>query len=143
MDDCLAKSDDLELLVARIRNILIRETRRDAKADARRGGGIAGQLENLSLPDIVQILNMGTKTACLSLASDERAGKIWFDSGASVHAETAEQTGADAFYEMLRWKTGEFTIEHGLKTEQKSIEADAMFLVIEGLRLLDESSEAT
>jgi len=140
VDDCLVKSDDLEMIVARIKNILIRETRRGGKDDSPRRRGITGQLENLSLPDIIQIINMGLKTACLSLSKDSDAGRIWFDSGTAVHAEVGDRTGAEAIYEMLRWKQGEFVIAHGQKTDAQTIEGDTMFLVMEGLRLIDEGA---
>lgn len=143
VDDCLVKTDDLEMLVARIKNILIRETRRGPKDDSPRRRGITGQLENLSLPDIVQIIHMGVKTACLSLSGTSEPGRIWFDSGNAVHAEVGSLQGSDAFYEMLRWKQGEFCIAHGLKTDDRSIETDTMYLVMEGLRLIDEGAAAT
>jgi hypothetical protein len=138
VDEFLCKADDLEELVARVQNILTRETlRRDGrKRQIRRG--VTGELENFSLPDIVQTLVMGMKTACVTLASDERNGKIWFDNGEAKHAATDGTTGEPAFYEMLRWATGEFNIEHGVRTRKTSLERDAMYLLMEGLRLLDE-----
>ncbi len=143
VDECLSKSEDIELLAARIRNILVRETRRQSKDAGERRRGISGQLENLPLPDIIQILNMGLKTACVSLASGERSGRIWFDSGAAVHAEHGGQRGTDALFTMLRWKTGEFAIEHGIAAEELTIEGDTIYLLMEGMRLIDEeSSEA-
>lgn len=140
VDDCLVKTEDLELLVAKIKNILIRETRRHSKGGGPVRRGITGQLENLSVPDIIQIIHMGVKTACLSLAIDADTGRIWFDSGNAVHAEVGPKTGPDAMYEMLRWNKGEFVIAHGLKTEDRSIENDTMYLVMEGLRLMDEGA---
>ena len=41
---------------------------------------------------------------------------------------------------MIRWKAGEFVIEHGTKTRRNTIEHDSMFLLMEGLRLIDESA---
>ncbi len=143
VDDCLIKTDELELIVARIRNILVRETRRHSTGEEPHKRGISGQLENLSLPDICQMLNLGLKTACLTLSSGEDRGRIWFEQGTTVHAELDAETGTDAFNRMLRWKTGEFTIEHGLKSETTSLEGDTMFLVMEGLRLMDEASMTT
>lgn len=140
VDECLVKTEDLELLVARIKNILIRETRRGGKDDSPRRRGITGQLENLSLPDIIQIVNMGVKTACLTLTRDDETGQIWFDSGNAVHADAGKKTGPDAIYEMLRWTKGEFVIAHGQKTDDRSIETDTMLLVMDGLRLIDEGS---
>jgi hypothetical protein len=40
---------------------------------------------------------------------------------------------------MVGWREGEFVIEHGQVCEETTLEQDAMFLVMEGLRLIDES----
>jgi response regulator RpfG family c-di-GMP phosphodiesterase len=142
VDDFLVKTDHMEELVARVENILIRGAIR-AEGDARRRRrGITGSLENLSLPDIVQTLTIGMKTACVTLASDDRTGRIWFDSGVPRHADCEGLSGEDAFYEMVRWKAGEFVIEHGSTTRRASIEQDAMFLLMEGLRLIDEGGQS-
>ena len=59
-----------------------------------------------------------------------------------MHAKLGPSEGEDAFYELLRWKDGEFTIEHSVDTYKKTIEGDAMFLVFEGLRRADEQALA-
>jgi len=41
---------------------------------------------------------------------------------------------------MVRWNTGEFVIEHGVRTKRVSLEKDAMYLLMEGLRLMDEDN---
>ncbi|MCI4355083.1 MAG: DUF4388 domain-containing protein, partial [Thermoplasmata archaeon] len=58
---------------------------------------------------------------------------------AAVHAELGGKSGVEACYDMLRWSDGEFRIEHGLTTEEETIDLDPMMVVMEGLRLLDES----
>lgn len=140
VDDFLCKADEMEETIARIENILLREAIRAEGVVRRSKRGITGSLENLSLPDIVQTLSIGMKTACVSLSTDSKNGKIWFDSGAPVHAETDSQQSDEAFFEMVRWKSGEFVIEHGVKSKTSTMDQDAMFLLMEGLRLMDEST---
>jgi response regulator RpfG family c-di-GMP phosphodiesterase len=140
VDEFFARSDDLEELVVRVQNIVAREALRRSDRKARRRRGLTGHLENLSLPDIVQILVMGMKTACVRISSGSGGGEIWFRDGALVHAGTGELRGERAVFEMLRWTTGEFSIEHGVQTPSRTIENDAMFLVMEGLRLVDEDA---
>jgi CheY-like chemotaxis protein len=142
VDDFLTKSDDLEEVVSRVENILIREASRRTPRASQRRRGITGQLDTLPLPDIIQMLNMGMKTALVSIYSDDQAGQIWFSEGAAVHAEAGDSRGAEAIYQMLRWSGGDFAIEHGVVTGGSTIETDTMFLVMEGLRLLDESAAA-
>jgi len=138
VDEFLAKDTDLEELMARIENVLTREAIRRHGGARRPRRGITGDLENLALPDIVQTLVMGMKSACVTLTSAESTGKIWFDNGQARHAKVGRRTGEEAFFEMVRWTEGEFVIEHGVSTDKATLERDAMFLLMEGLRLVDE-----
>jgi response regulator RpfG family c-di-GMP phosphodiesterase len=138
VDDFLSKGNDLEELIARVQNILAREaTRREGKVQRARRG-ITGDLENLGFAEIVQILSMGMKTACVTLKSNGCKGQLWFENGAARHAEADGIDGESAFYEMVRWNDGTFVIEHGVRTKRSSLKHDAMYLVMEGLRLMDE-----
>lgn len=138
VDDVLRKGMDLQDIVVKVERILAREATRQLPDDERSQRGITGRLENLALPEIFQILNLGQKTARLTLDSNGRKGVIWFSAGGAVHAEVGATTGPTACYEMLHWTEGEFCIEHGLTTESVSIEMDPMMVVMEGLRLMDE-----
>ena len=142
VDDFLLKSDDLQELVARVQNVLTRETLRKEGSARRPRRGITGDLDNLSLPDIIQTLVMGMKSARVAVSSSEQHGKIWFDHGAVIHAETAGLEGDKAFFEMVCWTSGEFVIEHGLKSKTKTVNKDTMFLLMEGMRLMDEKARA-
>ncbi|MES1259682.1 MAG: DUF4388 domain-containing protein, partial [Gemmatimonadota bacterium] len=42
---------------------------------------IKGSLKEASLPDVVQLLFLGRRTGCLSVASDSNFGSIWFEEG--------------------------------------------------------------
>ncbi len=138
VDDFLLKGSSLDEIVARLENILVRETaRREGSLPKRRG--ISGHLEVLPLADIVQTLAVGQKTACVTLQNGHHTGTMWFEEGAIRHASVEGKDGEAAFYEMLRWNTGEFLIEHNVTTEARSVGQDAMFLLMEGFRLIDES----
>jgi putative nucleotidyltransferase with HDIG domain len=141
-EDFLTKPADLTVLAARIRNII----RRDAKW--RKGGaassqvtGVVGDLKNLGIPEIVQTLHLGLKTACVSIKGPIGEGRIFFENGRIRHAERGPVSGEDAFYEMLRWQEGPFTIAHGQSTKLRTIEMDEMQLMMEGLRRLDEEKK--
>lgn len=140
VDEYVCKEADLEEIVLRIENVLAREAirRRDSKTLVRRG--ITGDLENLGLPDIVQTLTMGMKTACVTLTYNGSHGTLWFENGEIKHAETDKLKGEEAFYEMIRWDEGEFVIEHGIKPRKTTLTADAMYLLMEGMRRMDESA---
>lgn len=139
VDDFLGKDSDLDELAARVENILTREAvRRESSLQPVRRG-ITGDLETLGLPEIIQTLVMGMKTACVTLRRNGSVGRIWLDNGAARHAEAGELEGDPAFFEMVRWSSGEFVIEHGVRCKQATLTHDAMFLLMEGLRMIDES----
>jgi DNA-binding response OmpR family regulator len=140
VDDFMPKGGDLEELAARVENILTREATRRGGGGARRRRGITGRLENMGLPDIVQTLAIGMKTARIELSSDRRRGRIWFRDGSIVHAKARDMEGEEAFFEMVRWTDGNFVIEHGIRTRSTTIENDAMFLIMEGMRRMDEEA---
>ncbi len=141
VDDYLNKDDDVETLVARFQNILTRESiRRDGASRVRRG--ISGDLENLGMPDIVQTLAMGMKSAHVSITTSDATGSIWFENGAAVHAQCGDEEGEEAFYKIVTWAAGEFLIEHGVKSKKTTLTGDTMFLLMEGLRLLDETGSS-
>jgi response regulator RpfG family c-di-GMP phosphodiesterase len=140
VDDFLYKTVDMDELVARVQNILTRESLRK-DGGRRRRSGISGSIQELGLPDLVQMLVIGMKTARVSLRSGRRRGKIWFENGTPKHAACGELQGEAAFYEMVRWQTGQFVIRHGVKIEEATLKRDGMFLLMEGLRLMDEDAK--
>ena len=142
VDDYVNKDEDIETLVARFENILARESiRRDGAARVRRG--ISGDLENLSLPDIVQTLAMGMKSAQVTVTSGKDQGSIWFENGSAVHCSAGGEEGEKAFYEIVSWTEGEFVIEHGVKADSSTLTGDTMYLLMEGMRLVDERADAS
>lgn len=47
---------------------------------------IKGSLKEASLPDVIQLLTMGSKSGCLSVADRQRFGYIYFQDGRIIHA---------------------------------------------------------
>jgi putative two-component system response regulator len=137
-EDFLVKPVDLKELAARIRNIIRRDAKWRRGAGTAQAAGVVGDLRNLGVPDIVQTLHLGLKTACVRVTGKGGEGKIWFENGRIRHAELGSVSGELAFYEMLRWQEGPFVIAHGQSTKLRTIEMDEMQLMMEGLRRLDE-----
>ena len=142
-EDYLVKPVDLKELAARIRNI-IRRGRRKVKAatGTYSGQGIVGDLRNLAIPDIVQTLHLGLKTACVALkGEDGEEGRIFFTNGRINHCEASGLSGEEAFYRLLRIQEGSFVITHGQSTKKRTIEMDGMQLILEGFRRIDEEKK--
>ena len=138
-EDFLVKPVDFTVLAARIRNIIRRDTKwRKGSGIAIAATGVVGDLKNLGIPEIVQTLHLGLKTACVNIKGPIGEGRIFFENGRIRHVERGSASGENAFYEMLRWQEGPFTIAHGQTTKLRTIEMDEMQLMMEGLRRIDE-----
>jgi HD-GYP domain-containing protein (c-di-GMP phosphodiesterase class II) len=140
IEDFLGKDSDLEETVARIKNILLRKPDRLGPIQGAPLSGLRGRLESMALPDVIQFLVMGAKTARVTInANGGDGGEIWFLQGAITHATFRERMGAEAVFELLLVDEGDFRIEHGITTEVRTVEGDPTHLVLEGLRRRDES----
>ena len=144
-EDYLVKPVDLKELAARIRNIIRRETtRKKGATGAGASQGVMGDLRNLGIPEIVQTLHLGLKTACVALKTGERdEGRIYFTNGRLSHCETGSLAGEEAFYRLLRLQEGSFVIMHGQTTKKRTIDMDEMQLILEGFRRIDEERKET
>jgi CheY-like chemotaxis protein len=100
--------------------------------------GFEGQLSDLLLTDVIQMKCLGKASSSLSIKSGARKGKIFFSKGSIVHAETDNDTGEDAFYQILSWPEGTFASTRADVPKKITIEKDWQFLVMEGLRIADE-----
>ena len=92
------------------------------------------------MPDVFQMLALGMKTACVTVHSGAKQGVLWFYNGSAVHATANRKTGIDAVDDMLRWKSGNFAIEHGIEAKEQTIDMETMHLLMECLRKIDEET---
>jgi hypothetical protein len=103
---------------------------------------VVGDLKNLGIPDIVQTLHLGLKTACVTLkGAGGEEGRIYFENGRIRHCETGKLSGEDAFYRLLYWQEGPFVISHGQTSQLRTIAMDEMQLMMEGMRRMDEEKK--
>jgi ActR/RegA family two-component response regulator len=70
-------------------------------------GQFAVSLTCLSALDIIQLKCVSNATLVLQIASPSGIGRIYFEEGQIVHADTGESGGEEAFEEILRWKGGQ------------------------------------
>jgi len=131
--DYITKPVSVELLIAKLRQIL----ERDAAATGKRG--VSGSLQEMSLPDIVQVLWHGRKTGSLKIRSGSETGEIHFVAGSIFNALWEKTRGEDAFYAMLGLTEGEFALDPNHEAPQQVIQASPEALLLEGMRRLDES----
>ncbi len=102
--------------------------------------GVKGRLKDMALVDIIQIVNAERKTAAIHLGSELGYGRVYIEKGKIVHAVYREFTGADALYQLLAWKDGEFELAPDTPPPERTIDASPEQLLMEGMRRIDESN---
>ncbi len=104
--------------------------------------GVMGTLRQMPVPEIVQSLEMGRKTARVDLVpTDGDKGMIAFENGQVRYAECGSLRADEAFYLLVRHKDGFFRIHYGDKPPAYNIDAPTTFLLLEAMRRLDEEGQ--
>ena len=132
--DYLVKPSSVDIVAAKIQKIL--DDRSGAAA-----GGVSGSLTEMSLPDLVQILNHGRKTGRLKLRMGGKTGEIHFVNGDVYNALFEKLRGEEAFFQMLRYRDGTFSLSPDFTADTKVIGMSAEMLLLEGLRRFDEDNK--
>jgi hypothetical protein len=101
---------------------------------------ITGDLADISIFDIVQILENSRMTGVLALQSGARAGNVYFNEGQVVDATYGQSVGLDAFAEVVDFSTGQFEFEKAPSPFQQRIESGSnTSLILDILREKDEA----
>ncbi|MCP4196637.1 MAG: DUF4388 domain-containing protein [Proteobacteria bacterium] len=132
--DYLVKPSTADVVAAKITKYL-------AEKPNQTTGGVSGSLKEMSLPDLVQILSHGRKSGQLKLTIGTHRGEIHFVSGEIHNAFFDKQRGQEAFFQMLKFKDGNFVLNPEFKASSREIEMTAEMLLLEGMRVLDEDNK--
>jgi len=103
---------------------------------------MAGSIEEIPLPDLLQLLSTSRKSGVLVVRSDQHLGRLFFRKGQIYFANLENHYNVGprkAFVRMLGWTQGSFELEPPdesavLEEMDESTEA----LLMEGMRQLDE-----
>jgi response regulator RpfG family c-di-GMP phosphodiesterase len=129
-----------DVICMKIKRILDRQ-REAAEAATAAGGGINGNLSDLSLIDSIQVLSGSGRSAKIELKEDGKAGQVYIDKGRIIHAQLGKLEGNDALYELVRWRQGEFSISPMTAKPVVNIQTSTDALLLEACRLVDEVAE--
>jgi hypothetical protein len=102
-----------------------------------------GTLRTMSLASIIQMNCEERIVGVLRLRRHGKMGRIFFNEGQVVHAETDDLFGEEAVYELLEWDQGMFSLEMGVTPPRKTINAEWSGLILEGMRRIDEDQAMT
>ena len=124
--ECLEKPIDLNELVVWILKAL------DRKPE--------GYLQGISLASIMQLMEMEGKTATLRVASGSSEGAAYFSRGHLIDATCGELRGNASAMEIIRWTEPRIQLENRCYSQERTIESELSFLIMESLRQHDEAS---
>ena len=104
------------------------------------GSGFAGEIDGLSLVDIVQFACLAGDERKLTVLHEQNQGIICFADNEIVHARFGELVGEDAFYRIMSWPSGTFSMIFSVCSE-RTIDSSWNFLLLEAARRLDEQDD--
>ncbi len=100
--------------------------------------GFEGRISDFQLSDLIQLNCLGRQTNAIFFEKGTQKGAIYFEDGNIIHAEVGELDGEEAFYEIVSWEGGTFTLSKGQQAPRETIFKGWQSLLLEGLRRLDE-----
>ncbi len=126
--------------VARINRSMeqVREQKR-RKSKGQVNKGLTGSLEQLGLPDLLQVLSQSRRTGRLIITAEDETGIIFLEDGHVFDASLNEIQGEHAVYHLLAWEKGEFSLDPSVRAEKRVIHKSLDGLILDGLRMIDES----
>lgn len=138
-DDYLAKPFFLKEATRRIKRTVDRIALEKMAKTAPSDGVVRGNLSQMNVIDLMQSLEMGRKSCQLKLNNHGDKCEVFFVEGQVKHATYGSLTGDEAVFKVLRWTGGNFELNFEGKTDQETTKLNTQGLLMEGLRLLDES----
>ena len=109
---------------------------------ASRPGVIQGRLEEMSMIDLMQSLEMGQKSCRLVVRKGGEQGELYFASGQCRDAKIDKVEGDEAVYKVVLWTEGEFEIDFNAANDSRrtTTTRNTTGLLMEAMRLMDESN---
>jgi len=123
------------------------EARRRLEAGAQQrqatqGRPMSGVIEEIPLPDLLQLLSTSRKSGVLTINNGVSIGKIYMRKGAIYFSTINDDFAVSpqkAIYRMLTWLTGTFELEPNVEIQvMEEVQESTEGLLMEGVRQLDE-----
>jgi CheY-like chemotaxis protein len=140
VDDFVEKPFFLKDATRRIKRVIDKIALEKMAKAVPSDGVLRGSLTQMNVIDLMQSLEMGRKSCLLSLTKDGEKCDVYFTEGQVVHAVYGMLKCDAAVFKVLRWTGGNFQLNFDGKTTETSTQLNTQGLLMEGLRLLDESN---
>ena len=138
-DDYIEKPFFLKEATRRIKRMVDRIALEKMAKTAPSDGIVRGSLAQMNVIDLMQSLEMGRKSCQLLLANEGDKCEVFFVEGQVKHATYGSLVGDQAVFRVLRWTGGSFQLDFEGRTDKETTQLNTQGLLMEGLRLLDES----
>jgi CheY-like chemotaxis protein len=138
VEEFIVKPFFLKDLVRRTKKVIDRLHLEKMQNRAVRPGVIQGRLEEMSILDLMQSLEMGQKSCRLTIRHEEDVCEMFFSGGQCADAKLGATEGEDAVFQVVRWPAGEFEIDFNSAPSRTTISRTTTGLLMEALRLMDE-----
>jgi len=139
-DDYLEKPFFLRDATRRVKRLIDRIALEKMAKTAPSDGVVRGNLSQMNVIDLMQSLEMGRKSCQLTFTNEGDRCEVFFVEGQVKHATYGPLFGDAAVFKVLRWTGGNFEINFEGKTDKETTQLNTQGLLMEGLRLLDEST---
>ncbi len=125
------------------RLLIERAGRMGKKISADISSGMAGDLAEVHVVDLFQMINSSQKTGTVELKLPGGDARVMFCEGEVVSAEYGGLSGKEALFKLLGVTRGQFVYTPGIPPEAEGYDIIGGFmgLVMEGMQLLDESAD--
>jgi CheY-like chemotaxis protein len=142
VEDFIEKPFFTKDAIKRIKRVIDRITLEKMAKEAPAEGVLRGSLAQMNIMDLFQSLEMGHKTCMLTLSNKGQSCKMYFNDGQVSHAlfGNGELKGDEAVYKTMGWTDGSFSIDFNQSSPEQTTTRSTQGLLMEGLRLLDESN---
>ncbi|WP_456408765.1 response regulator [Caldithrix abyssi] len=138
-DEYLSKPIDRKLLLRRVEELLARSQNVKKIEDrSEKQQGFAGDLRDLSLVEVLQMLNLNKKSGLLTVKG-KVSGTIYFKDGQVWHAKSDNQEGEAAMYELVPLEEGTFQFRSQPINVQRNVHNSTMNVIMEACRIMDEA----
>ena len=105
-------------------------------------GSISGLIEEVPLPDLLQLFSTSKKSGVLVIHKDNDVAKVFLTDGRVRFAMVNDDRDVDpykVFYRIIGWERGTFSLEHPSdETFENEVNDSIESLMMEGMRILDE-----
>jgi CheY-like chemotaxis protein len=143
VEEFIAKPFFLKDLVRRTKKVIDRLRLEKMQNRAVRPGVIQGRLEEMSMLDLMQSLEMGQKSCQLTVRHNGDVCVMDFGTGQCKDARLGKLEGEAAVFQAVRWSDGDFEIDFNIQPSRETISRTTTGLLMEALRLVDEEQRDT